>query len=147
VSTAGELFVIRGYIEDSLQERPRPVEPGTVFDLTLPVWRIGECLLFIQRFTTEAGAEDSTVSVRCEWTGLQGRTLTAINGRRTMFDDHRSRSDGYTATITIPAERISAALPEIVRDLVNPLYALFDFFQPPGAMYAEELGRMQRREF
>lgn len=146
VSTTGELFLIRGYTEDSLEQERRPVTPGTVFDLTLPIWRIGECLLFIQRFAMEADAEDSTVLVRCEWTGLQGRTLTALSGRRWLFDDHTSHSDGYTAMITIPVERISAALPEIVRDLVNPLYALFDFFQPPAAMYAEELGRMQRRE-
>ena len=147
VSTTGELFLIRGYTEDSLEQARRPVAPGTVFDLTLPIWRIGACLLFIQRFATEADAEDSTVSVRCEWTGLQGRTLTVLSGSRLLFDDHRSRSDGNTATITIPVERISGALPEIVLELVNPLYALFDFFQPPAAIYAEELGRMQRREF
>jgi hypothetical protein len=148
VSTTGELFLIRGYIEDSLDHEGRQrVAPGTVFDLTLPVWRIGECLLFIQRFAIETGLEDSTVSVHCEWAGLQGRRLTVLNGHRTLFNDHQSRSDGCATTITIPVERISAALPEIVRDLVNPVYALFDFFQPPGAMYSEELGRMQRREF
>lgn len=148
VSTTGELFLIRGYAEDSLEhDRHQPVAPGTVLDLTLPVWRIGECLLFIQRFAVEADAEDSTVSVCSEWTGLQGRTLTVLSGRRWLFDDHASRSDVYTATMTIPVERISGALPEIVRDLVGPLYALFDFFQPPAAMYAQELGRMQRRQF
>ena len=148
ISTRGELFLVRGYIEDSLaREAHRPLAPGTVFDLTLPVWRIGECLLFIQRFATDLGAQDSAVSVRCEWTGLRGRTLTVLSGRRALFDDHRTRSDGYVATINVPVERISASLPEIVRELVNPLYALFDFFEPPAAMYAEELGRMQRREF
>lgn len=96
VSTSGELFLIRGYIEDTLeQEQRRPVAPGTVLDLTLPVWRIGECLLFIQKFATEASVEDSTVSVRCEWNGLQGRTLTVLSGRRWLFDDHRSRSDAH----------------------------------------------------
>src|SRR6185437_9176514 len=45
-STTGEMFLIRGYVEDALGNRqgaPK-VEPGTSFDLTLPVWRIGECL-------------------------------------------------------------------------------------------------------
>jgi hypothetical protein len=148
VATNGELFLVRGYIEDSLeQDRQRRVPPGTVLDLTLPVWRIGECLLFIQRFATEAGAGESTVSVRCEWTGLQGRTLTVLSGNRLLMDGHRSRSGGHTAAITVRAERISAALPEIVRDLVKPLYALFDFFEPPATMYGEEIGRMLRREF
>lgn len=147
-SVSGELFLIRGYIEDSLEhEARRPVAPGTVLDLTLPVWRIGECLLFIQRLATEFGAADSAVSVRCEWTGLNGRALTVLSGRRSLFDDHRTRSNSHVATISVPIERISASLPEIVRELVNPLYALFDFFEPPAAMYGEELGRMQRREF
>ncbi len=146
VSTTGQLLLIRGYEEDSLENR-RTVPPGTVFDLTLPIWRIGECLLFIQRFATEANAADSTVSVRCEWTGLRGRRLTVLERRRHLSRDYASRSDGYHATLTIPVERISGALPEIVRELVDPLYALFDFFQPPEAIYAEELGRMQRREF
>jgi hypothetical protein len=146
-STSGELFLIRGYYEDSLATGRQPIQPATLFDLTLPVWRIGECLLFIQRFAEEAGAAQAAVTVRCEWTGLRGRRLTSLNGRRMLFDDHMSRTNTYTTSITTLAERISAGLPEIVRELVHPLYALFDFFQPPEALYSEELGRMQRREF
>ena len=146
VSTSGELFLIRGYVEDSLEQQGRAVAPGTVFDLTLPIWRIGECLLFIQRFADEADEADSTVSVRCEWTGLSGRRLTVLTPRRHVYRDYTSHSDTHSATITVPVERISGALPEIVRELVDPLYALFDFFQPPAEIYAEELGRMQRRE-
>ena len=146
VSATGELFVIRGYDEDMLEQARRPVVPGTAFDLTLPILRIGECLLFIQRFAVEADTADSTVSVRCEWTGLNGRRLTVLNPRRHVYRDHTSHSDDYSTTITVPVERISGALPEIVRELVNPLYALFDFYQPPAEIYAEELGRMQRRE-
>ena len=145
-STSGELFLIRGYIVDALTADSRPVQPGTVFDLTLPVWRVGECLLFIQRFAEEAGAAESAVTVRCEWTGLQDRHLTVLSGQRMLFDDHTSHTNTYCATVTTPAERISAGLPEIVRELVHPLYALFDFFQPPATLYSEELGRMQRRE-
>jgi hypothetical protein len=64
-----------------------------------------------------------------------------------LANDYQAKADSYIATITTPADRISAALPEIVRELVAPLYGLFDFFEPPAALYAEELGRMQRREF
>lgn len=147
-STTGELFLIRGYIEDALAADRLPITPGTVFDLTLPVWWIGECLLFIQRFAIETGAAESMVTVRCEWTGLRGRSLTDLSGRRHLSSDrYTSKTDAYTAEVTTPVERISAALPEIVRELVQPLYALFDFFQPPATLYSEELGRMQRREF
>ena len=147
-STTGQLFIVRGYPEDSLEARsPAPPVPGTVFDLTYPIWKIGECLLFIQRFATELGAEESTVSVRCQWSGLKERKLTALfNPRRGPLRDYRTQTDEYTSEVTVPVARISGALPEIVRDLVNPLYALFDFFEPPAAIYSEELTRMQRRE-
>ena len=146
ISASGELFLIRGYIEDSLEQARQPIVSGTAFDLTLPIWRIGECLLFIQRFATEADVQHSTISVHCEWTGLQNRTLTSLSGRRWLFEDRRSRSDGHNAKISIPVERVSGALPEIVRELVDPLYAIFDFFRPPAEIYVEELGRMQGRQ-
>jgi hypothetical protein len=148
-STGGQLFLIRGYIEDALSERrgaPR-VEPGTAFDLTLPVWRIGECLLHAARFAAAAGRPGASISVRVEWTGLAGRTLTVLQGTRWLFDDHVARGNSRVSHITVPAEKITAAqLPEIVKELVQPLFLMFGFFEPPEGLYAEELGRMLRRE-
>ena len=119
-STTGELFLIRGYGEDTLEQRGQPVRPGTVFGLTLPIRRTGEYLLFIQRFATEADVEDSTATLRCEWTGLQDRRLSALGGPRWLFNDHRSRSDRFSRTISVPVQRISGALPEIVREPRKP---------------------------
>jgi len=36
ISQQGQLFIIRGYTEDGMPDR---VEPGSVIDLTIPVWR------------------------------------------------------------------------------------------------------------
>lgn len=38
----GKLFLMRGYEEDEMSG----IEPGTAFDLTLPIWRVGEALLY-----------------------------------------------------------------------------------------------------
>jgi hypothetical protein len=146
VSTTGELVAIRGYIEDSLSSEQRRIAPGTVLDLTLPVWRVGECLMFIQRFAIEAGLENSSITVRCDWNGLRGRSLTVLSGQRFLPGSYTSRTDGWGTMLTTPVERIAAALPEIVRELVQPLFALFDFFQPPLALYSEELERMLNRK-
>ena len=144
-STTGQLFIVRGYPEDSPKRVRQP--PGTVFDLTYPIWKIGECLLFIQRFATEAGAAESTVSVCCQWSGLEGRMLAALfNPRRDLFRDYRSSTNKRASKTIVPVAKISGALPEIVRDLVSPLYELFDFFHPPDDIYAKELARMQGRE-
>ena len=47
-SPSGLMFLLRGYQEDS---EAKGVEPGTIFDLTLPVWRTGECLLHAERLS------------------------------------------------------------------------------------------------
>jgi transcriptional regulator with XRE-family HTH domain len=150
VSTSGQLFLIRGYNEDSLKSRGSQfsrVEPGKYFDLTLPVWRVAECLLYVARFAEAAGNANALVIIRVEWSGLRGRTLTSLDGRRPLFDGHRATSNESVSRLTVPAERLKTALPEIVRDLTAPLFLLFGFFQPPARMYAEEVDRLVRRVF
>lgn len=148
VSDRGELFLIRGYAEDTLRnDAQRPFPPGAVFDLTLPAWRVGECLLFAERLANALGANDSTISVYVEWAGLHGRELVSLSGRRLVADNRIAHADRHESQTTVQVADITPSLVEIVRDLTLPLYALFDFFQPPVTLFSEELGRMQRREF
>ena len=48
-SRRGQLYTIRGYTEDSLEER-KGVKPRQCIDVTLPIWRLGEVLYFAGRF-------------------------------------------------------------------------------------------------
>ena len=79
-SRKGQLYTIRGYTEDSLEDR-RSVQPGTVVDVTLPVWRIGEVLYFASRFLDEFN-DVQAVLVNCRFTGLSGRTITSVTPNR-----------------------------------------------------------------
>ena len=47
------LFLLRGYDEDS---QITGATPGTVIDFILPVWRIGECVLHVERLAMELNA-------------------------------------------------------------------------------------------
>lgn len=145
ISQTGGMFLVRGYSEDG-NIAPN-VRPGTVIDLTLPVWRIGECLLFVERFAGALGLAHAVVQIRCTFTGLNGRKLVSIDGRRHLRDDRISYSDAIETKISVTASQISDRLPDLVRELTEPVYLLFDFYTPPPAMYADELGRMQRRQF
>lgn len=148
-STTGEMFLIRGYIEDALANRPAApkVEPGTSFDLTLPVWRVGECLLHAARFAAAADHRDASIAVRVEWTGLANRRLIVLSGTRWVFDDNRSRSSSRVSRIVLPASKVTpATLPEAVKALTAPLLMQFGRFKPPGGLYAEETERMVRRQ-
>jgi len=140
-SPEGMLFLLRGYQEDCAGKHP----PGTILDLTLPVWRIGECLLHAERLAKELGGADADVLFQVKWLGLEGRTLVCLSQRRFMLDDQVCRHDSVASdAIRVSAREITDALPEIVQRATSPLYTAFDFFRPPPEMYAEELARMRR---
>ena len=71
----GRMFLLRGYAEDALDE----TEPGSVFSLTTPVWRVGESLLHASNVAAILAADDdqAEVEIILQWTGLQGRRLKA----------------------------------------------------------------------
>jgi hypothetical protein len=148
IARDGRLFILRGYTEDGMRARGKQnVEPGTVLDLVQPTWRVGEILLYFARFAEGAGREHATVNISCKWTGLRHRHLVALSGDRGLHEDRMSRANECSTRITTPAERIKAGLPEIVRELVEPVYMMFDFFQPSAEFYASELARLQQGRF
>jgi hypothetical protein len=141
-SPKGMMFLLRGYEEDS----DLHAEPGTIVDVTLPIWRIGECLLHAERLAkTVAGEAATTVAIRVMWKGLSGRTLISwATPRRISFDPRGpSKQDSIASEITIPTGQISEALPEVVKTLAKPLYEAFDFFDVPSAFVREELLKMR----
>lgn len=139
ISPRGEAFLLRGLQED----RSDRVEPGTVLDLTLPTWRTGECLLHAARLTTLLGG--SRVEFSVEWSGLRGRELAVLASRdRFISATYTCREDRIRTVVEADAARIADTLPELVQALVAPLYASFDFFQPPSDLYAQELAQLRR---
>jgi hypothetical protein len=135
----GRMFLLRGYQEDSSSR----IERGAYFDLTLPVWRTGECLLHASRLAARLGAD--TVDFSMTWTGLQGRELgTALSQLRYIAPGRICATQEVRTSVQVDAGTIDDALPEIVSNLVAPLYEHFDFFEPPNELYVEELTRMRR---
>ena len=145
-SPKAQFFLIRGYHEDASQNRE--VKPGTIFDLTLPVWRIGEILLHAASMARQFGTEQARIVFLVEWTGLADRRLAAFaNPRRLMPQSFMARQDTYLTSVEVQADQIEDALPELVDRIVRPLYELFDFFSLPPTLVAEELARMRSHRF
>jgi transcriptional regulator with XRE-family HTH domain len=137
---SGRMFLLRGYQEDGAPDR---FEPGTTLDITLPVWRTGECLLHAQRLADRLGSERLRFLVR--WDGLKGRRLASWNHERAMPGAYTCAQNTVTSVVEIDAPRsIGDTLPEIVRELVEPFFAVFDFFSPPEALYTQELSKMRK---
>jgi transcriptional regulator with XRE-family HTH domain len=89
----GRLFLIRGYQEDSQDTFP----PRTIFDITLPIWRLGECVLHAQQLAAKVAIRPSQTRVRLRalYTGLAGRVLKAWASplSNLMFEGSPARSD------------------------------------------------------
>lgn len=136
-SRDGNLVTMRGYSEDGHR-----TGPGRAIDVTLPVWRVGEGMLFAARLA-DTFEEISAIAVRCFFTGLRDRTLMSLSGGRAMFDDRVSRTDSIVLTAQLTPEQVRDNLAEALTTLLSPLYERFDFFQLPPALVGEELARMR----
>ncbi|MEW6771698.1 MAG: RNA-binding domain-containing protein [Bacillota bacterium] len=141
-SPQGLMFLLRGYREDSVKE----LVPGKAFDLTLPIWRVGEVFLHAQRLSAELAGSPATIYFRFRWQGLSGRELVAWASGRDQRPGQMARQPGVISELSVSAEDISPLLPELVLKLTKPLYEIFDFFSVSLPMVQEELSRMLGKE-
>jgi hypothetical protein len=138
----GSMFLLRGYNEDGT----RTLSPGTVLDLALPIWHTGEVLLHAASLARVLGDEAALVTVRLDWNGLAGRRLTTwTSPGRDLRPRRPAVQDSVSAVIEVVADRIDGRLPELVKGLLDPLYAAFDFFEPSALLVQEELNQLRSR--
>ncbi len=148
VSPDGMAMIVRGYEEDGNESRRpgRPLfPPGTVFDIEIPVWRIGEAILFAKSLSDHLFEGPTTIKIEVVYQGLAGRELTSITGRRGVRGGKISSQDKIVLQSHVDASAIDPNLPEILHPLLEPLYALFDFHQLSLQLVTEELAAMQGR--
>lgn len=145
ISPDGFAFLLRGYQEDGLEDRPnRPAQPSAaLFDITLPIWRTGEVLLHAESLATTLINGPATIALEVHYQGLSGRTLTSLSGSQLLMGGHISRQDTITMKTVVDAVSVGPNLPEIVQPLLEPLYALFDFFQLPPSLVVRQLSEMR----
>jgi len=146
INPNGLAFLIRGYQEDGVEvQQPRRNREldATVFDITLPVWRVGETLLHARSLAANLFEGPPTIKLTANYEGLAGRSLVSIDNRRHVWEGRVSRQDMITLSTHIDTQAIDSNLPEIVHPLLSPLYALFDFFELPMQLVVDELTRMK----
>lgn len=133
-------FLVRGYQEDGLRDRPA----GTVFDATLPIWRVGKTILYAGRLAAELNST-GFLQFHVRWSGLRNRLLTFVaDWSRSTGGHYRAAQDTAESAISIPLDRIEENLPEILHPLLQPLYESFGFFELPEGLVAQELAKMRR---
>ena len=60
-----------------------------------------------------------------------------------MTHERTAAQDEVVLYVSSAAEDITPQLPEILQRLLNPLYAVFDFFEMPPNVIEEELTQMR----
>lgn len=150
ISDDAKAFLLLGYQEDRWEpQRPRqpPPAPKTLFDITLPIWRVGEALIHAASLSRQLIEGPATIDFVAHYGGLDGRHLTSPSRNRWVLENRVARQESITLKTKINADAIATNLPEIVRPLLAPLYNLFDFFNRPMDMVTEELSRMRASRF
>lgn len=146
ISPEGLFFIRRGYNEDG---GFNGIAPGTTFDINTTTHRIAETIMEVYYISSNMGAPDGSLLAEFKWTGLAGRRLVSFgNPNRLWFDDHRKiEQDDFGTSKEIDIARIPDALPEIVWDILHPLYQLFDFWTLPKRLVEEEIRTLLRNTF
>lgn len=145
-STEGRLYLQRGYQEDAVDV----LKPGTVFDVTLPIWRTGEALTHAARFARLVvdSPGDAEIRFRARYTGLNGRDLTAWakpTERGLILGVHRSRLPDAHLAAAVPVSRVEGDLEGVVYELLAPLYERFDGYVLARDLVEREIADMRSR--
>ena len=123
----------------------------TIFDTTLPTWRIGECLLHAHRLASQTAVDPSKTKVRFRalYTGLSGRVLRAWGNPLSdlMFEGSGARSDEAILEAVIPVDEIETKLAEHMHPLIASLFERFGVTGVSNDRVAAEIGRLKANQF
>jgi transcriptional regulator with XRE-family HTH domain len=147
-SGEGRLVLMRGYQEDAQET----FAPGTVFDTTLPIWRMSEALLHASRLAAVLKATpDAEISVqfRALYTGLSGRVLRSwANPLADLFiEGGAARSDEALLETTVSIRDIEENLAGAVFPLASSLFERFGVTGLSAERVEAEIQRMKRGRF
>ncbi len=123
----GDFFLFKSLFEDT--RLPRHIFYDT------RVVRTTETLLYCSRLYAQLGVPTTTpVNIRVRYGGLAGRTIGKTGGSRRP--GVISREDEVNSEIHVPLARIESELVELVKQLTQPVFIVFDFFELPDTSYA-----------
>lgn len=138
----GRLFLMRGYDEDESDRHAH----GSCIDVSLPIWRLGEVMLFVSRLARHFG-ENPTILTHCRYVGLHGRALVSMTGRRYMSGGYRCSDEEAILETQSTAIEIDQNLVEVLHALLVPLYERFSFFDLPLTLVIQETEKMRKNQF
>jgi hypothetical protein len=127
------------YLAQTLFENER--DPNAIFFNTRMI-RIAEALLYCRNLYNNLGIENgATIEFRIRHSGIKERNLSSSNPNRMMWPQERiSSADSSECTVKIEHPLTDREVVEKTRELLNPLFVLFDFFEPAESVYQDVVG-------
>lgn len=145
VTRNGLAYIHRGLDEDG----PSNLEPGTIFDVSLPIWRTAEVLLHARNLARALGGDsDTPVRFRARYLGLEGRELLswAKPRARIILDGrYRARSSQVDLDVAFDLQRIEDGLEAVVFQALVPLYERFDGYALSPELVHAEIDELRRQ--
>jgi hypothetical protein len=137
-STTGQFAIVRAHDMDR-------ESPGSYLELTLPVWRVAELLLYAGRMAARFGSD--TVDVVLRYEALSGRFLSArASPNRVLSGEYTTAAKRYERRVVLVTEDIDTGIVEMTDGLVRGLFGLFQFALP-AALCEQEISRMRSHRF
>ena len=126
---SGDFYLLQSLFEDERRENE------VFFDTR--IIRVTELLLFLSRCYSRLDAPDSTaLRIELRHGGLAGRELTAAGNRQMPY--HRTTSEAEVgAAVECTLAELQTRLVELVRELLEPFFMVFDFLELGDQVWAE----------
>jgi len=141
----------RFYLWRTLQDDRSPnVQPGTVLDPMLMIYRVAEAMAVGLAFARVLGGDSATgtrvLGFAFKWEKLRNRRLTPwANPMVLMGSNGQSHVDNASSFVEVPLDTPANALAPFVDQATRELFALFDGHQVPLAVVEELVLRLVER--
>jgi hypothetical protein len=126
------------YLAHNLFENER--DPNAIFFNTRIV-RTAEALMYCRNLYSNLGIEDGAViRFKLRHAGIKGRILSTSNPNRYLSLERNIGVDSSECTVEFKHPLTDNGVVEKTRELLNPLFVLFDFFEPAESIYQDIVG-------
>ena len=128
----GDFYLLKDLFENSRSS-------GSIF-VDTRIIRITEALLYCARLYEKLGVSGSVeVNIGISHGGLQDRVMRVANPARDsgVFGTVTAVENEAENSIIVPLSEIRATIVDRVKELADPLFVLFDYFQPSDSVYDE----------
>jgi hypothetical protein len=109
--------------------------------------RTAEMLLYLSRlYRLLEAPEDSELVFSLRHAGLTGRHMSATDNRRITLSRPYGpvREDEFESSVTTPLSSIEATVSRLVKEILEPVFMLFDFFEVDESIYDQIVDAFQK---